>query len=71
MEEFYIVKTRKKLSLIMFIPYTKAQRIDESSGMFVAVVMVVLTMQSIGGNNNGTYTLYMFPLTSCALGLAC
>ena len=36
MEEFYIVKTRKKLSLIMFIPYTKAQHIDESSCMFVA-----------------------------------
>ena len=36
MEEFYIVKTRKKLSLIMFIPYTKAQRIDELSCMFVA-----------------------------------
>jgi hypothetical protein len=36
MEEFYIVKTRKKLSLTMFIPYTKAQRIDESLCMFVA-----------------------------------
>ncbi len=36
MEEFYIIKTRKKLSLIMFIPYTKAQRIDELSCMFVA-----------------------------------
>ena len=36
MEEFYIVKTIKKLSLIMFIPYTKAQRIDELSCMFVA-----------------------------------
>jgi hypothetical protein len=27
------------------------------------VVMVVLPMQSIGGNNDGAYTLYMFPLT--------
>jgi hypothetical protein len=35
------------------------------------VVMVVLPMQSIGGNNDGTYTLYMFPLTPRALGLAC
>ncbi len=32
--------------------------------------MVVLSMQSISGNNNGTYTLYMFPLTPRALGLA-
>jgi hypothetical protein len=33
--------------------------------------MVVLPMQSIGGNNDGTYTLYMFPLMPRALGLAC
>ena len=54
----------------MFIPYTKAQCINKLSCMFVAV-MVVLPMQSIGGNNDGTYTLYMFPLTPRALGLAC
>ncbi len=35
------------------------------------VVMVVLPMQSIGGNNDGTYTLYMSPLRPHALGLAC
>jgi hypothetical protein len=35
MEEFYIVKTRKTI-INNFIPYTKAQRIDELSCMFVA-----------------------------------
>jgi hypothetical protein len=34
------------------------------------VMMVVQSMQSISGNNDSTYTLYMFPLTPCALGLA-
>ncbi len=33
--------------------------------------MVVLSMQSISGNNDGTYTLYMFPFMPLALGLAC
>ncbi len=55
----------------MFIPYTKAQRIDNRCACSLLVVMVVLTMQSIGVNNNGIYTLYMFPLTPRALGLAC
>ncbi len=53
----------------MIIPYTKAQRIDKLSCMFVAG-RVVLPMQSIGGDNDGTYTSYMFPLTPRALGLA-
>jgi hypothetical protein len=35
------------------------------------VVMVVMLMQSIGGNNLTTYMLYMFPLMPHALGLAC
>jgi hypothetical protein len=35
------------------------------------VMMVVPLMQSIGGNNNSTYMLNMFPLMPCALGLAC
>jgi hypothetical protein len=35
------------------------------------VVIVVPLMQSIGGNNDGTYMFYMFPLTPHALGLAC
>jgi hypothetical protein len=34
------------------------------------VVMVVPLMRSIGGNNDGVYTLHMFPLTPRALGLA-
>jgi hypothetical protein len=33
--------------------------------------MVIPPMQSIGGNNNGTYILYMFYLKTHALGLAC
>jgi hypothetical protein len=41
----------------MFIPYTKAQRIDRLSCMFVA--------------GRDGYTLYMFPLMPRALGLAC
>ncbi len=35
------------------------------------VLIIVPLMQSIGGNNDGTYMLYMFPLTPRALGLAC
>ncbi len=56
----------------MFIPYTKAQRASTNCrACSLPVVMVVLPMQSIGGNNNGTYMLYMFSLTPRALGLAC
>ncbi len=35
------------------------------------VLIVVPLMQSIGGNDDGTCTLYMFPLMRRALGLAC
>jgi hypothetical protein len=34
------------------------------------VVMVIRPTQSVGGNNSGTYTLYMSPLMAPVLGLA-
>jgi hypothetical protein len=38
---------------------------------WLPAVMVVLLIQSIDGNYDGTYTLYMFLLIPPALGLAC
>ncbi len=55
----------------MFIPYTKAQRIDESSCMFVASRDDCTADAEHRRQQHGTYMLYMSPLMPHALGLAC
>jgi hypothetical protein len=55
----------------MFIPYTKAQRINESSCMFVAGCDSRTADAKHRRQQQRTYTLHMFPLMPCALGLAC
>ncbi len=72
MEELYIVKTRKTIIYNVYSLYVlRHNALTNRRAYSLPVVMVVLPMQSIGGNNDGTYTLYMFPLMPRALGLAC
>ncbi len=46
-------------------------RLTNHCACMLPVMVIVPPMQSIGGNNKGTYTLYMSPLMPQALGLVC
>ena len=61
----------EKLSLLMFISSLRHNRWTNHHPWCLLVVMVVLPMQSISGNNEGTHTLYMAPLSASMLGLPC
>jgi hypothetical protein len=54
----------------MLINYSKQVALMNRRACLSPIVMVVSLMQSIGGKHDGTYTLYTFPLTPHALGLA-
>jgi len=56
----------------MFISYSlRHDALMNRSPCCSPVVMVVPPTQSISGNNDGTYTLYMAPLMTGMLGLPC
>ena len=50
------------------VPHSRLRRTQQAANSS-PVVMVVLPMQSISGNNNSTYTSYMVPLVTYMLRL--
>ncbi len=65
-----IVKTRKKYCYYYFYDYFWHDALTNHRAQLLPVVMVIRPTQSIGGNNSGTYMLYMSPLMARVLGLA-
>jgi hypothetical protein len=64
-----IIKTRKKYCYYYFYDYFWHDALTNCRAQSLLVMMVIWPTQSIGGNNSGTYTLYMSPLMARALGL--
>ncbi len=67
---FNIVKTRKKYCYYYFYDYFWHNALTNCRAQSLPVVMVIRPTQSVGGDNSGTYMLYMSPLTARVLGLA-
>jgi hypothetical protein len=66
MEQVYIVKTRKKLSLIMFISYSKEQCIDKFPCLFVASLDHCTTdAEHPWQQQRFIYVVYVPPHTPC------
>ena len=65
-----IVKTRKKYCYYYFYDCFWYNALTNCCAQLLPVVMVIQPTQSVGGNNSGTYTLYMSPLMARVLGLA-
>ncbi len=65
-----IVKTRKNYCCYYFYDYFWHDALTNPRAQSLPVVMVIRPTQSVGGNNSGTYTLYMSPLMARVLGLA-
>ena len=55
----------------MLLSYSKERRVDESSSVMFAGRDGRPPMQSIIGDNDGTYTSYMVPFVTDMLGLPC
>ncbi len=65
-----IVKNRKKYCYYYFYDYFWHDALTYRRAQSLPVVMVIRPTQSVGGDNSGTYTLYMSPLMARVLGLA-
>ncbi len=71
MQQFYVVKTRKHFNHQRLYDHWDHNASMNCCAWWSLVAMVIQPMQSIGGNNDGTYTSYISPLTAHALGLPC
>ncbi len=71
MQHFYVVKTRKHFNYYHLYDHLGHNVSINHCAWWSPVMMVVQPTQSIGGNNDGTYTSYMSPLTAHALELPC
>ncbi len=71
MQQFYVVKTRKHFNYKCLYNHLGHNASTNLRAWWLPVAMVVQPTQSIGGNNNSTYTSYMSPLMAHALGLPC
>ncbi len=71
MQQFYVVKTRKHFIYQRLYDHLGHNASTNCRAWWSPVVMVVQPMQSVGGNNDSTYTSFMSPPTAHALGLPC
>jgi hypothetical protein len=71
MQQFYVAKTRKHFNYLRLDNNLGHNASTNCRAQWSPVAMALQPMQSIGGNNNGTYTSYISPLTAHALGLPC
>ena len=71
MRQDYVVKTKKNYCYYSYLSTLRHDASTNRRPWCSPVVMVVPQMQSISGNSDGTYMLYMAPLMAGMLGLSC